>query len=81
MRVRYPTLDSPVVVHGQTTTLAQLQQAGLIRCHAVTLLTRNGYRMHYGIDYLPDCDEAQGIIEGWQVASTTFRALQRREPA
>jgi hypothetical protein len=78
MRVRYPTLHSPVVVHGQTTTLATLQQAGLLRCHAATIATRDGYRMHYGVDYLPDCDEARGITEGWQVAPATYRALQRR---
>jgi len=34
MRGRDPTLDAPVVVHGQTTTLAPFQQAGLLCCHA-----------------------------------------------
>jgi len=34
MRGRDPTLDAPVVVHGQTTTLAPFQQAGLLCGHA-----------------------------------------------
>ena len=81
MRVCYPTLNSSVEVHGQITTLAALQQAGLLRCRSGIVATRDGYQMHYSVDYLPDCDEARGITEGWSVAPATYRALQRRAPA
>lgn len=70
MRVRYPTLHSSLIVHHTVPFLVVLHQAGL---------TRDGDRMHHCGDYLPVCDDARGVTEGWPLTVATFQALRRRE--
>lgn len=37
------------------------------------------HRQAYDADYLPDCDDAPGVMEGWPITVATFQALRRRE--
>ncbi|NMP22653.1 hypothetical protein [Sulfobacillus harzensis] len=78
VRIRFMTLNEPVEVHGAKTTVAALHRAGLIRIRKEYVATRRGYQWQYFADYLPDCDDARGIAEGWRIAYATYQALLRR---
>ncbi len=78
VRIRFMTLNEPVTVHGVQTTIAALHRAGLIRTHKEYVATRRGYQWQYFAYYLPECDDARGIAEGWRVSYATYQALLRR---
>ncbi len=78
-RVRFITMNEPINVHEAKKTIASLHRAGLIRTHKEYVATRRGYQWQYFADYLPNCDDARGIAEGWRVSYATYQALKRRE--
>ncbi len=54
------------------TTIAELDAQELIRFRSVRMEYRGREVVRYFADYLPHCDEAQGLSSGWQISRTAY---------